>query len=614
MVNLVAGFGPLYQIPFTQTPQVAPTNVTTADYSYSLPLRARLTFKTRDGATTLFTYNSFSNTNPIKVTYLDTDNAIGENGTFTINIEDSTGIIDASTLRKCKVYIELGKFPTNLQHFMIGLGNIFTIGRPATRFKQYTITGFGTRYRATRLFIHRRQASNIVSIDDPKVTGDPNYNANRLVRDALEKLSWRPLRDRTIKAITGWLTTGISSKVNINIPVINAPFTYLSDFMDQICAITGAVWFIDYSSGAEVFYLSYSPDLHTGITIKSGDLKVPATDPANLTSYIKTAFNVTDESTGEAGNASRLYTSTIIDQTTVSSSFVNKGSTTLDFKAVGQQVIIDSDARRLDSLAFVLSKVGDPQSPKDRVNGAIILDSGNKPMGTVLQKFEIPLSSIEAEPQTMFVNDISIKESLLEGGQKKIWLVLYQRSGITGDPAHNPAHTVRWHHAGNLNASPALTTYSGTANEGDRDKTLTWSTTNLGPTYTYSVFSDIRRLQSRTNEEVAQDDLTEVFIPTDFLTDPSLISQYLSVQLSQISKARRSISEFRVTVPNNYLFRPYQIVSFADGLSGVTQDFQVNRVRYTISSDTGDIQVGTLHADITLSGLFNSLLENCECL
>jgi len=578
-----------------------------------MPLRARITFKTIDGSTTLFTFNSFAGSNPIKVTYAEMEGAVGENGNFIINVEDSTDIIDGNSLRNCKVYIELGKSEASLQFFMIGYANVYQIARPVTRFKQYSLVGFGSKVRAARLFIHRRMASKIQNIDDTQVKVDKNFNANNLARSSFIDVNWRPLKDQSIRDITGWSYAGISSKVDINIPVVNAPFTYFSDFLDQICAITGAVWFVDYSTGSEILTLSYNPDLHTGITIKSGDLKVP-TDDADTTAYIKSSFDVLDEATTEAGHATRVYSSTTIDQTTVSSAFVNKGSSTLDFKALGQQVIIDSDARRLDSLAFVLSKVGEPDSPQSRVNGAIILDVGNKPMGTVLEKFEISISSIETEPQTIFINDISIKESLLEGGQKKIWLVLYQRSGTTGDPQHDPANTIRWHHSGVFNASPVLATYSGSASSGDRDKPLTWSTVNTGPTYTYSVFSNIRRLQARTNKQAAQTyGLSEVFIPTDFLTDPSLISRYLSINLSQMSKARRSLQEFQVWLPNNYLFRPYQVVSFADTLSGVTQDFQVNRARYIISAASGDAQIGTLHADITLAGLFNSLLINCSC-
>jgi hypothetical protein len=591
----------------------------TGDTTYNATVRPKITIKSIDGLTTLFTYNAFAGSNPVNVTYCDTEGAVGESGVFNLRLRDNEGLVDGADIHNVKVLIQLGKSEATLQYFMIGYGDVFQTGRPVTNIKDYLITGFGSAIWSSQLFIHRREASDIQNIENPTVTGDSNFNANKLVKRALESKNWRPLKDKSIKDITGWKTTGISNKVSTNIPVINAPFTYVNDFMDNICAITGAVWFIDYSTGEEVFTLSFNPDLHTGITIKSGDLMVRSSDPGDTTSYIKTAFNVEDNATLEAGVATRAYSTTIINQTTVSSSFVNQGSTTLDFKAIAQQVVIDSDARRINSLAFVLSKVGEPDSPKSRINGDICLDNGhNSPRnGTILDEFAIDIASIEDSPRTIFVNDIDVKERLLEGGQKKIWLRLFQRSGTSGDPQHDPANTIRWHHNGVFNSTPVLATYSGTAEEGDKDKKeeLDWKNTNLGPTYTYSIFSDIKKMQARTNKQAANNlRLREVFVPTEFLQNSKLITEYLSLLLGSMSKPRRQITSFKATIPNNFIFKPYQLVSFADGLSGITDTLQVKRVQYILSSDQGDPQIGTLHADLTLGGLYNPLIGNCECL
>jgi hypothetical protein len=595
---------------------------TTGDFSYGLSVRAKITFKTVDGLTTLFTYDSFAGSNPVNLTYMECEGAVGESGTFVLRIEDTSDAI-TEDLHNCKVYIQLGKSEATLQYFMIGFADIHRTDRPVTNYKQFIITGFGSAIQAGRLFIHRREASKI---DNPTVSPDGDFNINKLAKRAIENRSWRPLKDESIKDITGWLTTGISDKVNINFPVVNAPFTYLSDFLDQLCAVSGAVWFLDFSEGTEKFTLTYNTDLHTGVTIKSGDLQNRLADNANTTSYIKTEFGVEDSSMGETGFATRLYTSTIIDQNTVASSFVNAGSTNTTFKAIAQQVIIDSDARRIDSIAMILSKVGDPSSPKDRLNGEIRLDNGNNSPrdGTILDKFHIDLSQIESSPRTIFVNDINVKERLLEGGQKKIWILIGQRSNEedengdpdgNGNPNHGNNHTIRWHHNGLFNQSPALSLYSGTAESGDLDEDdLDWKNTNKGPTYTYSIFSDIRKMQARTNKQAAANfGLREVFLPTDFIQSSKLVTQFMSLNLSEMSKPRRSLPGFRVTLPNNFIFKPYQWVSFSDGLSGINQDFQVKRVSYIIDSTSGNPQIGTLHADITLGGLYNRLLADCSC-
>ena len=87
----------------------------------------------------------------------------------------------------------------------------------------------------------------------------------------------------------------------------------------------------------------------------------------------------------------------------------------------------------------------------------------------------------------------------------------------------------------------------------------------------------------------------------------------MSLNLSQMSKPRRGIQDFKVRVPNNFIFKPYQICSFNDGLSDISQDLQIKRARYICGSTAEDTPIGTLHAEITVGGLYNTLTANCSC-
>ena len=582
--------------------------VTTNDSSYALALRPRITFKSIDGSTTYFTYDSFETDNDLVVTYCDIEAAVGESGVFNIVVSDPNNVVTEDNLRYVKVFIELGKTQATYKYFMIGFGEIFNTSRPATAYQEYQITGFGSGKQASELFIHRRETYK---------KGEVDSKIYKIVENAGTKRTWRPLKkeDQSIEDITGWDFSGISTKVNTPYLVVNWPFVYFSDVLDQLCSISGAVWFINFEGGVETFTLTYNTDLHTGVTIKSGDLRSGTTDDATKTGYIKKAFTVEDNSTGDAGIATRLITTQIIDKLPVFSQTVKIGATTLDFRAIAQQVIIDNDSRRLDSLGFTLSKVGDPDSPKDRVNGDIVLDNGsNKPTGTVLETFSIPLSQIKSNPTEIEVSDIDVSQKKLSAGQTKIWARLFQRSGLTGDPTHDSKNTIKWHHNNIFNTTQSL--YSGTAPEGDRDKkdSLTWNVTNQGPLYALTINSNIRRLFTRTNKTAAQTlRLREVFVPTDFLQDVNSVGRFLSLNLSQTSKPRRSIQDFRVTVPNNFIYKPYQLVSFNDGLSDISQDLQVKRARYIIGSSLDDAQIGTLHCDLSLGGLYNILTGSCSC-
>lgn len=247
------------------------------------------------------------------------------------------------------------------------------------------------------------------------------------------------------------------------------------------------------------------------------------------------------------------------------------------------------------------------------------MDNGdNTPRGKVLSTFSIPISDIKSTPTNIFVNDIDVKVRFLQG-ENKIWLRLFQRSGIKGDPDGDAANTIKWHSNGVANTAQTVYTAISSNNKGEyklRD-TMTWASANLGPIYCYSVFSNIRRLQARTNPSQAKIiRLKEAFSDTSFLTEVNEANIFLSKDLARKSKARRSISSIPVTIPINHLFKPYQTVSFADSLSQEFQELEVSRARYVISALPGEgtSPIGAMNCEVSLGGSFNALLGNCSCL
>jgi len=583
---------------------------------YTNPLRPKITIKDVQGEDTLYTYNAFDTSHDISIAQVDMQNSIGENGTFSMVINDHNNVIPKDNIHSVKVWLELGKVDAQFQTFMIGFGDVFAIDRPGTRAQYYVINGFGTKDWAYKLYINRRETYR-KDESDAKI-----YN---IIDNALTKRLWRPLKtyDRSIQDITGWSRDGISNKVKTVYTRVDETFTYFGDLCDKLCDIDGAVWFIDYSGGDEVFTLTRNAELITPIVIKSGDLQDRVNDDPLTTSYIKQAFRIVDDGTSQSSTANRLLTVTAQDDQQVFEIGPTVGSTSLNNRALGQQIIIDNDARRITKIELSLSKEGEPESPNSRVNGDVVLDNGsNKPSntdGNILDEFHIPLSSIKHNPEKIEVSvDISAKK--LDVAQSKIWVRLFQRSGDgtvnSGEPQDDPNNTVKWHHNGVFNTAQAY--YSGQASGGDaNDKSsLSWSTTNQGPMYRVILYSDIRRLFARTNAQSANTiRLREQFIPTDFLSNPNEITRYLSLNLSRYSKMRRGIADFRVTVPNDFLYRPYQQVSFNDGLSDTSEYLQVQGAGYSCSGTGGDdAPLGTLHANITLGGLYNTLVGACTCI
>jgi hypothetical protein len=597
---------------------VSVITLTRSDSTYGKPVQPRIRFTSLDGEDTYFTFSPMENVRDVVLQYIDAERAILETGSFNIIVEDSDNIINKDHLRNTRVLIEFGKTTATLKPFLLGYADIFTDRRPRSYYQEYLISGPSTKIRAAELMLLHRKAA-----DDKN---NPKYGVGNIVRDSMTERIWRPLNREDIEKITNWRIDlisdggGIADELNqIKYPVINEVFTTEWDFLERMSAISGAIWDIEYDANFnEIFTMGFPSSKGTGITIKSSDLAAAGDNPEK-TSYIWGDFSIEDNSSIDANVATRLYTTTIIDQQVISSQNTNAGSTTLVSRAIAQQLIIENDQRRITDLLFILSKVGDPQSPKDRVNGDLVMDNGdNTPRGTTLATFSIPLSDIKTSPTSIFVNDVDVKIRFLQG-ENKIWLRLFQRSGTDGDPNTDSANTIRWHH-NNVFSTPqtafsAQSTGTGAGDYKLKD-TLTWTTSDEGPIYCYSVFSNIRRLQARTNpSQAAIIRMKEAFTDTSFVKDYATNNVLLSRQLAARSKSRRSIQSMLVTIPNNFLFLPYQIVSFGDSLSGEFQELQVQRCRYVINAQAGtETPIGALNCELTLGGQFNSLLGNCECL
>jgi len=590
---------------------------------YNTPLSGKIVFTSLDGSDTYFTWSPLENIKDIVLFYMDTERAISETGSFNMVIDDSNNVLNKDHIKNARVTIGLGRTTTSIMPFMVGYCDIFNDARPRSFSQEYRISGPSTKIQAAELMLLIRKAA-----DDPS---NPKYGIANLVKDSITDRKWRPLNREDIEEVTErqgghWVANleseggGVADELNkIIYSRIVEVFTTEWDFLERMAAITGANWDIDYEEDySQTLRMAYPSGRGTGVTIKSSDLAA-ITDHPDKTSYIWGDFGIEDNSSLDANVATRLYTTTIIDEQVINSQNTNAGATTLVDKAIAQQLIIENDQRRITDLMFIVSKVGAPTSPNDRVNGDIVMDFGdNSPRGRTLATFSIPIGDIKSTPTNIFVNDIDVKIRFLQG-ENKIWLRLFQRSGIKGDPDNDPVNTIKWHHNGVVNTTQPVYTAISSNNKGEyklRD-TMSWASDNKGPIYCYSVFSNIRRLQARTNPTQAKIiRLKEQFTDTSFLTSINETNLFLSKDLARRSKARRSISSMMVTIPTNFLFKPYQVVSFGDSLSNEFQELQVQRARYVISGLPGEgaSPLGALNCEVSLGGSFNPLVGNCSCL
>ena len=580
----------------------------TWDLAYNLPLKPRITFKSIDGEDTYFTFNGHGSPKEINLVYADMDNAMGETGTFNIIVEDSNNVINKDHLHNAKVYLELGKTQASLEHFLIGYADIMDIERPRTNYMDYRISGFGSQIQADELLLLIRKQQ--------KDKNDADFTVKSLFKQSLTENNFRPMNraSEDVETLTNW-ESDISDSLKSRYPVVSEVFTTLHDFYDRLSALDGCVWYIDFTGGVETLTARNPLLLHSHKVIKSGDLRSANDDP-NKVSYIKDVFSITDDSSSNAGIKTRLYTTTTLEGELIKENMSDKGRTLLNQRFLAQQVDVLNDQRRMTEVTFIMERIGEPASPKNRVNGFIILDEADKPRGTILSTFNIDLGQLERDPDPIVVT-VDPKTRFLEGGGK-FWFVFTDRSGIKGNIENDPDNTVAWHHDNTVNTAHTSGNYSATAiadeNFRDDPTKADWQVSTNGPVYNYSIKSTIKRLLARSNQSAIKKLRTkEAFIDSSFLKTPESVNKFLALNLNPISKTRRTINNIRVTVPNNFIYRPYEYVTFGDGLSAVSQDLQIVRAAYIISALPGDPQYGTYSAELTLNGSFNSLVGSCTC-
>ena len=142
-----------------------------------------------------------------------------------------------------------------------------------------------------------------------------------------------------------------------------------------------------------------------------------------------------------------------------------------------------------------------------------------------------------------------------------------------------------------------------------------WVSNNLGPIFACGIYSKINRLQARTNQTAARTlRLKEKFYDTSSIgSDFQSINRILALTLAKVSKTRRSVNSLDVTIPNNFLFKPYQGISFEDPHSNTFQDMDVQGKDSSERPPGEQNTLGAYSQEITVSAAFNRLIGDCSC-
>ena len=577
---------------------------------YYDPVRPYVRFMNRDNDTS-YVIDAFRSSNPLQITGMDCENGIDETGSATIHILNDSNVDEDLINWGNKVIIKLAKnqweYTGNPDStFLIGYVTGYTKERPATNILEHVVKVSGSMV----LFNNRK----IVYKKKTSSSNSTQFQVKSHIEEIISKRASYPFHSPDLEEQGNFDLSGISDQLKTFVGAVNYEMVEVGSAVQRLADLEGARFFIDFKGDSEIVTVEYPNLLHTGVTVKSGDLKSD-NDSATKTSYFMGSWTGNADITGSSGFANRLMTKTQIDRKEFTSSFVNKGSTSLTFKAIAQKFFITET--RIHDIALVLSMEGEVTSQNNRVNGRIIADNNNSPTGNVIDSFNIPLSSIEKEPETIFVNDLTLKEKFVETA-KPAWIVLYQRSGTEevekSEPNHNEDQTIHWHH--NNDKATVTSLVSKTAQSGDRDDNLSWKfpvASDKGPTMCFGVFAEIRHFQEVSDRgSMNRFGLVDGEVDTAFLEEPALIQQYMSALLQFSAKPRLTFDTNTLFIPNQFLFKPYQYVTLVDTLAyprGI--DVEIQRASYTFAPDSYGL--GCKYAAVTPLGYFNYKLNDYKC-
>lgn len=511
-------------------------------------------------------------------------------------VDNSDGLAPASWFSKGNlVFIRVWKngSPTSSNYLFAGFIDYPNENRKGFLGHKFRVTCYEVKqalYDSNVTFIKN---APLDELGNPQTLRAKNYRIWRLVKDLLSNDAYTLLGDDALQDRIPFFDktySGLKQNVDLIFPRPRIKGQSAGTGLDEWSEIIGFNWYFDYSnSGNPSFQLKWPQDETQQIVLKAGDTKDINNDDVLYTSYITEDFDKESSTSQEDNFANVISAVSKIQNLIMAQSKTDSSSTLMDFKAIAMP--FTTQETNFTELELMMSKQGDPSSPKNRVNGAIYVNVGNKPVGKVLD-FEIPLSDIEDTPTIVNV-DLSQRKRFMEnlGGQTNFYWVIYQRSGKSGDPNHNQTDGVRLHRDNSTTGASLI------AENGDKDQhdKLVWKT--HGPNYVFTLKSTINRLFVSTNQE----SVLEVgkkepqSLDFGFIEDVNTAQRYNSSILYYASLLKLLIP-LKVTVPNDFLFKPYMRIPgvtvnkiFPGGV-----DLEIQEVEYNFAENTNECAISCL--------------------
>jgi len=551
----------------------------TKDVDYDEPMKWRLRLRDFNEDVTYATIRS-TNTNPALYIQNMRANLNTTMSEVTFDVDNSAGDVDLNWLKAGNtITLQAAKQESYFDNpnSYIFIGNIDYPSRDSHGYQGDTIhvKAISIKQIVYDTQCHIVKSAPIVNIDDeePVPANSTKFQVYKIIEDMINQKKWTILGDASLKE-RGHFTSTISPAINTFWPKVSFVGISFGVAFDTLADTIGFYWDIDPTSGNRDIYAKFPSESAVPIQIKTGDNKSITNDDKYRTSYIVEEYRL-ESTSGLQGNvASRLNALTRIASKSVAGQGSNVTSTSTTNKAIAMP--FHAEETDFTTIALILSKIGDPQSPNDRLNCWIVLKRDGKPGPKVLE-FAIDLSSIDASPTNIFVDLTDIKRKITNvSGEEDFYIVVFQRSGLKGSANLDEANTIRWH----SNAATDAGSFVAEGGEHENYNNFVWKESGRG--FCFNIWSSINRLYSITNYSLAEQiGLREPeIIDFRFIEDVNLAIKYLS-SISAYSSYFKAPISLKVSLPNDFLFKPYQTIpAVSTKIFPNAMDLELQEVNY----------------------------------
>lgn len=577
--------------------------------------RPRVKIYDHEGDTLLHDYNPFSSSNDINIEYVNTQEALGNAGNFTLRIRDDERSIDRSKVGNAnKVVIQMSQKNADWKNIASGYIENMVVSRNRFNGLKFTFAGFGSGIIIQETLSSFRRAAYPIRFGSSKPdTNDPNMKVYNLVKAILEDTDHLVSSKVSTKDRGGFdIDTLISKDVDVFLPEIRTKYQPQGQTINFLNERAGSIWGVN---AYDKVWMWYPGSKHCGVTLKTFKKNEKNSDYAWNTSYFFGPWEYSMPINSDTfGNVlvSIAGTEPVPGSQSVDEGGDSDGTPIGDEEPCQKIPITIPD---LTMIGVILKKVADVT--ENFVNGLLYANLDGKPSTNPIATFKLDISHlIQGVAAPCYTKDIRFTTANsgthIQVGNS-VWMSIQATSQ---NNLNNQGNSVIWMHNGQIiigNPTPSghrPNTNPTPGSEGKPPFTIDEDST----TYTFATFYNYRtKVVVKDPISIARYGEVERFIDINWTTDFRTINDLLQLMLEYTAKPKMIFNIEKVSIPRSE--EPFQVgktITVIDDIAGLGKGTNtvadILSVGYEFDSYSPESAVGTYYCDLGIGSLYDYLV------